>query len=72
MKRLFYNFINSMIEENKYFTDVIKKLCDKEFLMAKEHDENFENSTKCWIFCNVYVGGYVHFKRSVSYHWLCT
>ena len=40
-KNSVYNFINSMVEENKYHSD--------------ENHENFENSTKCWIYGNNYV-----------------
>ena len=45
-----YNFINSMIEETKYCSDVIKK-----HLMSKGDNEDFKNSTKCWICDNDYV-----------------
>ena len=37
-----------MLEESKYCGDVIKKF-NKEFAMSKKDDEDFENSTKCWI-----------------------
>ena len=43
------NFINSTIEESKCCSDVMKKHFNKELVMAKEDDEDFENSTKCWI-----------------------
>ena len=49
-----YNFNNNMVEESKYCCDVMEK---KELLMTKEDDEDFENSTKCWIYDNVYVDG---------------
>ena len=39
-----------MLEESKYCGDVIKKF-NKEFAISKKDDEDFENSTKCWI-CN--------------------
>ena len=48
-----YNFISSMIEESKYCSDVMKKHFNKELVMTK--DEDFENSTKCWICDNDYV-----------------
>ena len=41
-----YNFISSMIEESKYCSDVIKRHFNKEFVMTKDDNENFENSTK--------------------------
>ena len=43
------NFINSMIEESKYYIDMIKKHFNKVLVMTKEDNEGFENSTKCWI-----------------------
>ena len=44
-----------MIEENKYCSDVIKKPFNKEFVMTKEDNEDYKNSTKCWICDNDYV-----------------
>ena len=44
---LFTNFINSMIEESKYCSDVIKKHFNKELVMTKEDIENMKKSTKC-------------------------
>ena len=62
------NFINSMIEESKCYCDFMKKHFNKELVMAKEGNEDFENSTKCWICDNDYVDNDVK-VRSVSYHW---
>ena len=45
-----YNFINNMIEESKYCSDVTNKHFDKELLMTKEDNEDFKNSTKCWLY----------------------
>ena len=43
-----YNSINIMLEEKKkYCSDGMKKHFNKEPLMTKEDDEEFENSTKC-------------------------
>ena len=42
-----YNFINSMIEENKYCSEEMKKHFNKELVMTKEDNKNFKNSTKC-------------------------
>ena len=50
-----YNFISSMIEESKYCSDVMKKHFNKELGMTKEDNENFENSTECWICDNDYI-----------------
>ena len=38
-----------MIEESKYCSDVMKKKFNKELVMTNEDNENFKNSTKCWI-----------------------
>ena len=49
-----YNFINSMVEESKYWSDVIKKHFNKDLVMTQKDVVGFENSTKCWtcdIFC---------------------
>ena len=40
-----YNFINSMNEESKYCSDVMRKYFNKELVMTKEENENFKNST---------------------------
>ena len=42
-----YNFINSMIEESKYCSEVMKKHFNKELVMTKEDNEDFKKSTKC-------------------------
>ena len=45
-----YNFISSsMTEESKNCSDMMKKHFNKEFVMTKEGNEDFENSTKCLI-----------------------
>ena len=54
-----YNFISSMIKESKYCSDVLKKNFNKELVMTKEDNEDFENSTKCWICDNDYTDTYV-------------
>ena len=38
-----------MIEESNYCSDVMKRHFNKEVWMTKEDNENFRNSTKCWI-----------------------
>ena len=50
-----YNVINSMIKESKFCTDVMKKKINKELVMPKEDDADFENSTKYLLFTNAYV-----------------
>ena len=61
-----YNFINSMIKESKYCSDVIKKYFNKGFAMTKEDTKNFKNSTECWICGNDYVDNDI--KRSLPNH----
>ena len=46
-----------MIEESKYCSDVMRKHFDKELVVTKEDNEDFENSTKYWICNNDYVDG---------------
>ena len=48
-KDAIYNFINSLIEESEYCSDLMKKHFNKELVMTNEDNENFKNSTKCWI-----------------------
>ena len=50
-----YNFINSMIKESKYCSEVMKKHFNKKLVITKEDNENFENSTKCWVCDSYYV-----------------
>ena len=54
-----YNFVNSMIEECKYCSDVMKNHFNKEFVMTKEDNEDLKNPTKCLICDNDYVDNYV-------------
>ena len=46
-----------MIEESKYCSDVLKKHFDKEPVMTKENNEDFENSSKCCKCDNDYIDG---------------
>ena len=55
-----YNSINTIIEETKYCTDMIKKPFSTELMMTNEETEDLENSIKCWICDNVYVVGDSH------------
>ena len=57
-----------MIEESKYCNDVMKKCFTKELVMTKKDNEDFENSTKCWICDNDYIDNDVKNKRSLLYH----
>ena len=47
-----YHFTGSMIEESKYCSAVMKKHFNKELVMTKEDNEDFENSAKFWI-CDI-------------------
>ena len=44
-----HNFISSMIKEGEYCSNVMKKHFNKELMMTKKDNKNFENSTKCWV-----------------------
>ena len=55
VKMLFDNFISSMIEGSKYCRDPMKKKFNKELMMTKKGNEDFENSTKYWICDNDYI-----------------
>ena len=61
-----YNFINSMIKETRYCSDMMKKHFNKELVMTKEENEIFENSTKCWICHNDYISN--DLETIVSWH----
>ena len=47
-KDAIHNFINIIIEESKYCSDMIKKHFTKELVMTKKK-KKIKNSTKCWI-----------------------
>ena len=57
-----YNFISIMIEESKYYCDVMKKDLNKELVMTKKGNEDIENSTKCWICDNDCIDGDVKIR----------
>ena len=50
-----YNFISSIIDESRYCGNVMKNHSNKELVMSKEDNEDFENSTKYRICDNDYV-----------------
>ena len=52
-----------MIEESKYCSDVMKKHFNKELVMTKEDNEDFENSPKCWICENDYINDNVKVRN---------
>ena len=61
-KDAIYNFINKMIKESTHCSDVINKPFNKELVMAEEENEDFQNSTKCWICNNDYIDNDVKVK----------
>ena len=44
-----------MIEESKYCSKVMKKHFNEKLVMTIEDNENFKNSSKCWICDNDYI-----------------
>ena len=48
-----------MIEEINHCTNIMKKGFNKERVITKEGDEDFESSTECWSCHNVYTWGIV-------------
>ena len=50
-----------MVEVSKYRTNI-----DKELVLTKEDYEDFESSTKCWIFDNIKVESDVKVRVSKS------
>ena len=44
-----------MIKETKYCSDVMNKQFNKQLVMTKKDNEDFENSTKCLICDNDYI-----------------
>ena len=44
-----------MIKESKDCSDVMKKHFNKELVMTKEDNEDFENPTKCWVCDNDFI-----------------
>ena len=47
--------MKSMIEEKKYCNKVMKKHFNKALVMTKKDNEDFKNSTKCWICDHDYI-----------------
>ena len=47
--------MSSIIEERKCCSDVMKKHLNKELVMIKTDNGEFENFTKCWICDNDYT-----------------
>ena len=48
---------NSMAKEGTFCTNIMKKDVNKEPVMIKEDDEDFESSTKWRIYDHIYVEG---------------
>ena len=45
----------------------MKKHFNKELVLTKDDNQDFKNSSKCWIYDNDYNDNDV--KRSLPYHW---
>ena len=54
-KDVVYSFINNVMEQIRYCRKVVKEYFNKELVMTKEGNEDFNNSAKCWICDNDYV-----------------
>ena len=54
-KDVVYNIVSSMFKESRYCSDGMKKQFNKELVVTKKDNEDFQNSTKCWICDNDYV-----------------
>ena len=50
------------MKKRKYCSEVIKRYFKKELVMTKEDNEDFKNSTKCWICDNDYINSDVKVK----------
>ena len=46
-----------MIKESRYCSEVMKNHFNKELVMTTEDNENFKNSTKCWVCDDDYIDG---------------
>ena len=70
-----YNFISSMIKESEYCSDMMRKHFNKELVITKKDNKDFENSTKCCICDNDYIDNDVkvrdHCDIAVKYRF-CT
>ena len=53
-----------MTHKSKYCSNIIKNHFNQKLVMSRKDDEDFENSTKCCIWDNVYVDVVV----KVRYH----
>ena len=62
-KDAIYTFITSLIEESKCCSDMMEKHFNKKFVMTKKDNEDFENSTNCWIWENDYIDGNVKVRN---------
>ena len=58
-----YHFVNNMIEENNFCSDVMKKHFNKELLFTKEDKKNSNNSTKCSICDNNFINNVVKVRQ---------
>ena len=57
-----------MIQECTFCSYMLKKNFNKELLITKEYNEDFESSTKSWISHHSYIDGHVEVRD----HWHIT
>ena len=51
-----------MIKESKYCSDVMKKHFNKELVMTKKNNGDFQNSPRCWMCENDYIDNAVNVR----------
>ena len=57
-----------MTEESKYCSEVIQKPFNKELVITKEDNEDFMDSTKCWVCDNGYIDSDIKVRDILSSH----
>ena len=55
-------FLKDVIKETEYFSQVIETVFNKPLVMSETNHEDFNNSTKCWIYKQPYEKGEVKVK----------
>ena len=58
-----------MVEESKYCCDVMKQNFNKELVMNKEDNDNFNKSIKCWTCENDYVDNDIKVRDRCRITW---
>ena len=55
-------FLKDVIKESEYFSQAIETVFNKPLVMSETNHEDFNNSTKCWIYKQPYEKGEVKVK----------